>query len=59
MTIGYKVGHSRPFFELLDGDVYFWVEPDEAIYMEAVDRRSRDPKAQPKLLPLAATLWCR
>jgi hypothetical protein len=41
--MGYKVGHNGPLFELLDGDVYVWVVPDEAIYLKAVDRRSRDP----------------
>jgi hypothetical protein len=36
--MGDKASHNRPVFELLDGSVYLWVEPDEGIYMKAVDR---------------------
>jgi hypothetical protein len=43
MNMGYKMGVKGPFFELLDGDVCVWVEPDEGIYMRAGDSKFRDP----------------
>jgi hypothetical protein len=41
--MGYRAGKTRPVFELLNGDVRLWAEPEEGIYMRAVDSKSRDP----------------
>jgi hypothetical protein len=43
MNMGYKMGVKGSFFELLNGDVCVWVEPEEGIYMRAGDSKSRDP----------------
>jgi hypothetical protein len=41
--MGNEASNNRSVFELLDGSVRVWVEPEEAIYMIAVDPQHRDP----------------
>ena len=41
--MGDKASHTPSVFKLLDGDVRVWVEPEEAIYMMAVDAKYRAP----------------
>jgi hypothetical protein len=41
--MGDNASHNQSVFKLLDGSVRVWVEPEEAIYMMAVDPKYRAP----------------